>query len=396
MKPFTAFNFSGKRVFLRVDFNVPMEAARVVDDTRLVAALPTIRALVQQKSKVVLASHLGRPHGKVDKRYTLEPVAGALSHLLKQPVAFVSDCIGPMAQEAVSRLEPGEVLLLENLRFYPGEEANDLAFAEELASLADVYVNDAFGTAHRAHASTVGVPGLLLEKTAGLLMEKELRVLGQLLTEPKRPLGVLLGGAKIADKIKVLEQLLGFADHILIGGGMAYAFLAAKGIAIGKSLVDVGAIDLAKRILAMAHEKGVALHLPVDHWIVEHIDWAMKAVSPQPRIVEGAIPEGWCGVDIGPKTCQAFDLIIQQMATIFWNGPMGIFEIKACAEGTRQIVEAVAKAHAFSIIGGGDSAAAVKQCGHETAVGFISTGGGASLEFLEGGGVLPGVAVLKD
>lgn len=387
-------SLKGKRVFVRCDFNVPFDSkGNISDETRIVGALPTIRKLVEQGAKVILASHLGRPKGEKNPNYTLKPVAAALSVHLGQPVKFVEDCIGPVAEEAVSKLQDGEVLLLENVRFYKGEEKNDPEFAAALAKLADAYVNDAFGTAHRAHASTEGIAHLLPIKVAGYLIEKELEYLGEKTSNPERPFTVILGGAKVSDKIQVIDALLERADTMLIGGAMAYTFALAQGKKVGNSLSEPDKVDIAKQALAKAKEKGVQFLLPVDTLVTDKLDFANRAIGAS-KVVDGDIPDGWEGVDIGPKTIALYTEAISKSKTILWNGPMGVFEIKACAEGTFAVAKAVAQTQATSIIGGGDSVKAIKSSGFSDKVSFISTGGGASLEFLEGR-VLPGVAALE-
>lgn len=386
-------DLSGKRVLVRVDFNVPFdEKGAISDDTRIVGALPTIRHLIAQQAKVILVSHLGRPKGQSNPKYSLKPVAAALAQQLGTPVAFAADCVGPVAEEAVAALAPGGVLLLENVRFHAGEEKNDPAFAASLAKLAEAYVNDAFGTAHRAHASTEGVTRHLSPNVAGLLIESELEYLGARTDSPERPFTVILGGAKVSDKITVIEALLDKADAMLIGGAMAYTFGLALGRKVGNSLTEPDKVDLAKAAIEKAKAKGVKLLLPVDTLITDKLDFA-NATLGQTKVVEGDIPDGWEGVDIGPASVALFNEQIARSKTILWNGPMGVFEIKASAKGTFAVAEAVAKVDAISIIGGGDSVKAVKKSGCADRVSFISTGGGASLEFLEGK-VLPGVAAL--
>jgi phosphoglycerate kinase len=386
-------DLSGKRVLVRVDFNVPFdEKGAISDDTRIVGTLPTIRHLIAQQAKVILVSHLGRPKGQPNPKYSLKPVAAALAQQLGTPVAFAADCVGPAAEEAVAALAPGGVLLLENVRFHAGEEKNDPAFAASLAKLAEAYVNDAFGTAHRAHASTEGVAHHLSPKVAGLLIENELEYLGARTDSPERPFTVILGGAKVSDKITVIEALLDKADAMLIGGAMAYTFGLALGRKVGNSLTEPDKVDLAKAAIEKAKAKGVKLLLPVDTLITDKLDFA-NATLGQTKVVEGDIPDGWEGVDIGPASVALFNEQIARSKTILWNGPMGVFEIKASAKGTFAVAEAVAKVDAISIIGGGDSVKAVKKSGCADRVSFISTGGGASLEFLEGK-VLPGVAAL--
>ena len=391
----------GQQVFLRVDFNVPFEPSpdgpKVSDDTRIQETLPTLNLLLEKGASLVLASHLGRPKGKPVEKYSLRPIAAHLSKLLKRPVHFASDCIGPIADQARASLKPGEILLLENVRFHAEEEKNDPVFAKKLLGTAKIYVNDAFGSAHRAHASTEGCARLASQAVAGLLMDKELRYLGTELSNPKRPFLVILGGAKVGDKIGVLRALLQKANTILIGGGMSYTFRLAQGRKIGKSLCEPDKVDLAKEILAEAEKRGVKLLLPEDTFMVEKLDFAARQVSPGKFTQPGEdIPDGWEGVDIGPQARQTYAKEIASASTILWNGPMGVFEIPACAEGTFTIAKAVAaNRSAVSIIGGGDSVTAIKQAGVGNQVTFISTGGGASLEFLEGK-VLPGVAALQD
>jgi phosphoglycerate kinase len=391
----------GQQVFLRVDFNVPFEPSpegpKVSDDTRIQETLPTLNLLLKKGASLVLASHLGRPKGKPVEKYSLRPIAAHLAKLIQRPVHFASDCIGPIADQARASLKPGEILLLENVRFHAEEEKNDPVFAKKLLGSAKIYVNDAFGSAHRAHASTEGCARLASQAVAGLLMDKELRYLGTELSNPKRPFLVILGGAKVGDKIGVLRALLQKANTILIGGGMSYTFRLAQGRKIGKSLCEPDKVDLAKEILAEAEKRGVKLLLPEDTFIVEKLDFAARQVSPGKFTKAGEdIPDGWEGVDIGPQARQTYAKEIASASTILWNGPMGVFEIPACAEGTFTIAKAVAaNRSAVSIIGGGDSVTAIKQAGVGNQVTFISTGGGASLEFLEGK-VLPGVAALQD
>jgi len=391
----------GQQVFLRVDFNVPFEPSpegpKISDDTRIQETLPTLNLLLEKGASLVLASHLGRPKGKPVEKYSLRPIAAHLAKLIQRPVHFASDCIGPIADQARASLKPGEILLLENVRFHAEEEKNDPVFAKKLLGSAKIYVNDAFGSAHRAHASTEGCARLASQAVAGLLMDKELRYLGTELSNPKRPFLVILGGAKVGDKIGVLRALLQKANTILIGGGMSYTFRLAQGRKIGKSLCEPDKVDLAKEILAEAEKRGVKLLLPEDTFIVEKLDFAARQVSPGKFTQPGEdIPDGWEGVDIGPQARQTYAKEIASASTILWNGPMGVFEIPACAEGTFTIAKAVAaNRSAVSIIGGGDSVTAIKQAGVGNQVTFISTGGGASLEFLEGK-VLPGVAALQD
>ena len=386
---------------MRVDFNVPFEPSpegpKVSDDTRIQETLPTLKLLLEKGASLVLCSHLGRPKGQPVEKYSLRPVATHLSKLLGRPVLFASDCVGPIADQARDNLNSGEILLLENVRFHGEEEKNDPAFAKQLLGKAKFYVNDAFGSAHRAHASTEGCARLATHAAAGLLMEKELRYLGTELSNPKRPFLVILGGAKVGDKIGVLRALLQKANTILIGGGMSYTFRLAQGRKIGKSLCEPDKVELAKSILSEAEKRGVKLLLPEDTFIVEKLDFAGRQVSPGKFTNPGEdIPEGWEGVDIGPQASKTYAQEIATASTILWNGPMGVFEIPACAKGTFAIAQAVANnSKAVSIIGGGDSVTAIKQAGVGDKVTFISTGGGASLEFLEGK-VLPGVAALQE
>ena len=377
----------GKRVLVRVDFNVPLENGEVVDDTRIRAVLPTIRYLLDRGAAVILMSHLGRPKGLVQEDLRLDPVGRRLSELLGQEVVKVDDCVGPEAERATKSLQPGQVLLLENLRFHPEEEENDQGFARQLASLADVYVNDAFGTAHRAHASTTGVTEYL-PSVAGLLMERELQMLGDALANPTRPLVAVLGGAKVSDKIGVIRNLLSKVDLLLVGGGMANTFLKAQGHQVGESLVEDDSLALAKDILAQA---GAKLVLPVD---VVVADAFADDANTQTVGVE-QVPPGCRILDIGPRTVGLFEDRLRSAGTVVWNGPMGVFEFPRFAAGTRALAESLARSQATTIVGGGDSAAAVRQAGLEDKMTFVSTGGGASLMFLEGKR-LPGVEALED
>jgi phosphoglycerate kinase len=392
----------GKRVLVRVDYNVPLQEKDgvqvITNDKRIKETIPTIKHLIKEGARVLLCAHLGRPKGKRDPKQSLLPVVAALSALLDgKEVKFVDDCIGEKAEKAAADLKDGEVVLLENLRFYNEEEANDSEFSSKLAKLADVYVNDAFGAAHRAHASTAGVAKHVKDRAIGFLMERELKYLGDELEKPKRPFVVILGGAKVSDKIKVIDRLLDKADTILIGGAMAYTFALAQGKKIGKSLSEPDKVDIAKAALEKAKAKGVKFLLPVDTFIVENFDFKAKTVSPGKYLKPGEdIPDGWEGVDIGPETVKLFSAEVASAGTILWNGPMGVFEVAECAVGTFAIANAIAaNRNAISIIGGGDSVSAIKKAGVSDKVSFISTGGGASLEFLEGQ-ELPGVASIPD
>ncbi len=385
-------DLSGKRVFVRCDFNVPLTDGVISDDSRIVAALPTIQNLIAQGAKVILSSHLGRPKGEKNAKYTLAPVAEALAAQLGQPVTFIEDCIGAEVEAEVAKLGDGEVALLENVRFYQGETENDPEFAASLAKLADAFVNDAFGTAHRAHASTAGVAKHLSPSVCGLLIEKELAYLGEQTNSPERPLTVILGGAKVSDKIKVIDTLLEKADTIIIGGGMAYTFKLALGQTVGDSLSEPDFVPTAKAALAKAKEKGVKFLLPVDNMVVKGLDFGAGTFADS-KVVEGSIEDGWEGVDIGPKSIELFNAEVKNAKTVLWNGPMGIFEIEACNKGTFAVAKTIADSDACSIIGGGDSVKAIKMAGYGDQVTFMSTGGGASLEFLEGK-ELPGVSAL--
>ena len=385
-------DLAGKRVLVRCDFNVPLKEGEITDDSRIDAALPTIQHLISQSAKVILCSHLGRPKGQQVADMSLAPVAEALSSKLKQPVTFIEDCIGPAVEEEVQKIGEGEVALIENVRFYPGEESNDPDFAASLAELADAYVNDAFGTAHRAHASTEGVTNHLSPCVSGFLIEKELAYLGEKTANPERPFTVILGGAKVSDKIKVIDALLEKADTIIIGGAMAYTFALAEGRRVGESLSEPDFIETAKSALEKAKAKGVKFLLPLDNLGVKDLDFKAGTFSDS-DFFEGNIEDGFEGVDIGPKSIELFKNEVASAKTVLWNGPMGIFEIDACNKGTFAVAETVAQSDAISIIGGGDSVKAIKMSGFSDAVTFMSTGGGASLEFLEGK-LLPGVEAL--
>ena len=386
-------DLQGMRTLVRVDFNVPLDAdGTVTDETRINAALPTVKELQSKGAKIILASHLGRPKGERNSSMSLSPVAPLLAQKLGAPVLFLEDCIGDQVKSAVDTLQDGQVALLENLRFHKGETDNDPGFATSLASLADVFVNDAFGTAHRAHASTFGVPSILSDKVSGYLIAKELEFLGEKTNTPSRPFVVILGGAKVSDKITVIDKLLDKADTIIIGGAMAYTFAMANGKKVGDSLCEPDKVDLAKSALAKASEKGVKFLLPVDTLITNSLDFDAKQIG-ESKIVDGDIPDGWEGVDIGPQTIELYQNAISDAQTILWNGPMGVFEIDDSSKGTFAVAETVANSSAVSIIGGGDSVKAINRSGHSENVTFMSTGGGASLEFLEGKD-LPGVSIL--
>ncbi|HDR7352605.1 TPA: phosphoglycerate kinase [Bacillus wiedmannii] len=384
-------DLKGKRVFCRVDFNVPMKEGKITDETRIRAALPTIQYLVEQGAKVILASHLGRPKGQAVEELRLTPVAARLGELLGKDVKKADEAFGPVAQEMVAAMKEGDVLVLENVRFYAGEEKNDAELAKEFAALADIFVNDAFGAAHRAHASTAGIADYL-PAVSGLLMEKELDVLGKALSNPERPFTAIIGGAKVKDKIGVIRHLLDKVDNLIIGGGLAYTFVKALGHEIGLSLCENDKIELAKEFMQLAKEKGVNFYMPVDVVITEEFS---ETATTQIVGID-SIPSTWEGVDIGPKTREIYADVIKNSKLVVWNGPMGVFEMTPFAEGTKAVGQALADAEdTYSVIGGGDSAAAVEKFGMADKMSHISTGGGASLEFMEGK-ELPGVVCLND
>ncbi len=385
-------DLKGKTVIMRVDFNVPIDKeGKVSDDTRITAALPTIKYAVEKNAKVILLSHLGRPKGGPDPKYSLKPVADHLKRISGLNVSFVPYLIGEEVKQAVKNMKPGDVLVLENTRFHPGEEKNDLDLAKAWAELADIHVNDAFGTAHRAHSSNVGI-ATFIPSVAGFLMEKEIEFLSKVTYEPEHPYVVVLGGAKVSDKIGVITNLLNKADKLLIGGAMMFTFLKAKGASVGSSLVEDDKLELAKEILSQAEQKKVQIVLPVDALIAQKMEAGAQTMVVQ---IKDGIPEGWMGLDIGPETIKLFEESLRDAKTVVWNGPMGVFEIDDFARGTKAVAEMIAKVKGTTVIGGGDSAAAVAKFGLESAYSHVSTGGGASLEFLEGK-ELPGISSIAD
>lgn len=394
MKTIKDINFKGKRALVRVDFNVPLDKSfNVTDDNRIRATIPTLKKILNDGGSCILMSHLGRPKDGPEEKYSLKHTSKTTEKLLGKPVQFANDCIGEEAKTKAANLKPGEVLLLENLRFYKEEEKGDVAFAEKLSKLGDVYVNDAFGTAHRAHASTTIVAQFFKEKCAGLVMAAELENAKKVMESAEEPFTAIMGGAKISDKILIIEKLLDKVDHLIIGGGMAYTFFKALGGQVGKSLVEEDKLNLAKELIQKAKAKGVELHLPIDSVIADKFD----AQANTKIANNNAIQEGWMGLDVGPQATQIFSEVIEKSKTILWNGPMGVFEMEKFATGTKKIAEAVVRATqhgAFSLIGGGDSAAAVAQLGLSEKVSYVSTGGGALLEYFEGK-VLPGVKALE-
>ncbi|WP_431027844.1 phosphoglycerate kinase [Lysinibacillus sp. LZ02] len=384
-------NVKGKRVFVRVDFNVPMAEGKITDETRIRAAIPTIQALAEKGAKVILASHLGRPKGEVKEDMRLTAVGERLAELMGKPVQKLDESIGEAVEAAVASMQEGDIVLLENVRFHKGEEKNDEELSKAFAKLTDVYVNDAFGTAHRAHASTEGIAKFVDVAVAGYLMQKELDVLGKALSNPDRPFTAIIGGAKVKDKIGVIENLLDQVDHLIIGGGLSFTFIKAQGYSIGKSLLEEDKIELAKSFIEKAKEKGVKLHMPIDAVVANEFS---KDAETQTVDID-AIPADWMGLDIGPKTANAYADVIKNSKLIIWNGPMGVFEMDKFANGTKTVADAMAETEGYTVIGGGDSAAAVEKFEVADKMSHISTGGGASLELMEGK-ALPGIVALND
>ncbi len=394
-------DLKGKRIFMRVDFNVPLDADRVItSDNRIKAAIPSIKYIIEKGGRLILASHLGRPKGEKKPEFSLDVCAKKLSELIGKDVKFVNDCVGDEVKNAVDAMKDGGIILLENLRFYKQEEKNDPEFSKQLAANADIYVNDAFGTAHRAHASTEGMTKFVKKSAAGFLMEKELKFLGEMLENPKKPFIAILGGAKVSDKIMVIENLLSKVDGLIIGGGMAYTFLKAKGREIGDSLCEKDKINTAKEIMKTALDKNVAIYLPIDHIVAktpksgEDFMTALKSAEYK-EVLRDSIDDGWEGVDIGKNTIDKFRNIISKSKTIFWNGPMGVFEVEQFSKGTLEVGKALAESGAVTVVGGGDSASAIKKLKLSDKMTHVSTGGGASMEFVEGK-ELPGVAALTN
>ncbi|PKL91488.1 MAG: phosphoglycerate kinase [Candidatus Goldiibacteriota bacterium HGW-Goldbacteria-1] len=394
-------DLKGKRVFMRVDFNVPLDTDRkITSDNRIKAAIPSIKYIIEKGGKLILASHLGRPKGEKKPEFSLDVCAKKLAELIGKDVTFVNDCVGPQVKTAVDSMKEGDVILLENLRFYKQEEKNDAEFSKQLAENADIYVNDAFGTAHRAHASTEGMTKFVKKSAAGFLMEKELKFLGEMLENPKKPFIAILGGAKVSDKIMVIENLLSKVDGLIIGGGMAYTFLRAKGREIGDSLCEKDKVNTAKEIMKTALDKNVAIYLPIDHIVAktpqsgEDFMTALKTAEYK-EVLRDSIDDGWEGVDIGKNTIEKFRNIISKSKTIFWNGPMGVFEVEQFSKGTLEVGKALAESGAVTVVGGGDSASAIKKLKLSDKMTHVSTGGGASMEFVEGK-ELPGVAALTN